>query len=56
MWTCFNGLYIYLNELDKACFQNDMVYGDFKNLNRRTGSDKVLLNKAFNVAKNPKYD
>ena len=48
--------YIYLNELDKACFQHDMVYGDFKNLNRRTGSDKVLLNKAFNVAKNPKYD
>ena len=33
-----------------------MVYGDFKNLNRRTGADNVLRNKAFNIAKNPKYD
>ena len=24
--------YIYQNELDKACFQHDMAYGDFKNL------------------------
>ena len=24
--------YIYKNELDKACFQHDMVYGDFKDL------------------------
>ena len=28
--------YIYQNELDKACFQHDMAYGDFKDLNRRT--------------------
>ena len=28
--------YIYRNELDKACFQHDMAYGDFKDLNRRT--------------------
>ena len=33
-----------------------MAYGDFKDLNRRTIADKVLHNKAFNVAKNPKYD
>ena len=33
-----------------------MVYGDFKDLKRRTGSDKVLKDKAFNIAKNPKYD
>ena len=26
--------YIYKNELDKACFQHDMAYGDFKDLNR----------------------
>ena len=26
--------YIYLNELDKACFQHDMAYGDFKDLTR----------------------
>ena len=48
--------YIYKNELDKACFQHDMAYGDFKDLTRRTASDKILRDKAFNIAKNPKYD
>ena len=48
--------YIYKNELDKACFQHDMAYGDFKDLARRTAPDKVLRDKAFNIAKNPKYD
>ena len=48
--------YIYKNKLDKACFQHDMAYGDFKNLKRRTASDKILRDKAFNIAKNPKYD
>ena len=33
-----------------------MAYGNFKDLNRRTGADKVLREKAFNIAKNPKYD
>ena len=33
-----------------------MAYGDFKDLERRTFSDKVLRDKAFNIAKNPKYD
>ena len=47
--------YIYKIELDKACFQHDLPYGGFKNLPRRTASDKVLRNKAFNIAKNPKY-
>ena len=48
--------YIYKNELDKACFQHDVAYGDFKDLKRRTFSDRVLKNKAFNIAKNPKYE
>ena len=48
--------YIYKNELDKAGFQHDMAYGDFKDINRRTASDKILWDKAFNIAKNPKYD
>ena len=48
--------YIYKNELDKACFQHDMVYEDFKDLARRTDSDKFLRDKALNIAKNPKYD
>ena len=33
-----------------------MAYGDFKDLKRRTASDKMLRDKAFNIAKNPKYD
>ena len=33
-----------------------MAHGDFKDLARRTASDKALRNKAFNIAKNPKYD
>ena len=33
-----------------------MAYGDFKDLERRTASDKVLRDKAFNIAKDPKYD
>ena len=33
-----------------------MIYGDFKDLTKRTASDKILLHKAFNFAKNPKYD
>ena len=48
--------YIYQNELDKACSQHDMVSGDFKDLTRRTASDKILPDKEFNIAKNPKYD
>ena len=48
--------YIYRNELDKACFQHDLTYGDFKALARKTASDKVLRDKAFNIAKNPKHD
>ena len=48
--------YIYKIELDKTCFQYDMAYGDFKDLARRTASDKILRDKAFNIAKNPKYD
>ena len=48
--------YICKNELIKACFLHDMAYRDFKDLKRRTFSDKVLRDKAFNIAKNPKYD
>ena len=38
--------YIYQNQLDKACFQYYMAYGDFKDLTRRTVSDKTLHGKA----------
>ena len=33
-----------------------MAYGDFKDLAKRTAADKVLRDKAFNIAKDPKYD
>ena len=48
--------YICKNELDKACFQLDMAYEDFKDLARRAASDKVLRDKSFNIAKDSKYD
>ena len=48
--------YIYKNELDKTCFQHDMAYVDFNDLAKRTATDKVLRDKAFNIAKNPKCD
>ena len=32
-----------------------MAYGDFKDLPRRTTADRVLCDKAFSNAKNPKY-
>ena len=48
--------YIYKNQLDKACFQYDMAYGDFKDLAKKTAADKVLRNKAFKIASDQKYD
>ena len=48
--------HIHQNELDKSCLQHDMAYADFKDLARRTTSDKILRYKAFNIAKNLKYD
>ena len=48
--------YIYKNDLDKACFQHDTAYGKYKDLAKRTQSDKVLTDKAFEIASNPKYD
>ena len=33
-----------------------MTYGDFKDLKRRTAADNILRDKAYNIAKNPKYD
>ena len=47
---------IYRNDLDKACFQHDLMYGESKDLTKRTQSDKVLRNKAFEIASNPKHD
>ena len=48
--------YIYRNELDKACFQHDSAYANHKDLINRTEADKVLKDKAYNIASNPEYD
>ena len=47
---------LFKKNLDKACFQYVMAYVDFKDLAKRTASEKVLLDQVFNIAKNTKYD
>ena len=51
-----NKYFIYRNDLDEACFQHDMTYGESKHLARKTQSDKDLSDKAFETASNPKYE
>ena len=48
--------HIYRNELDKACFPQNAAYSDSKDLAKRTISDKVLKDKSYKNARNPKYD
>ena len=48
--------YIQQSVLDKGCFQYDMLYRDFKHFPKTTASDKILREKAFSIAKNPKYN
>ena len=43
--TTGNTNYIYKNNLDKPCFQHDMAYGKYKDLAKRTESDKLLRDK-----------
>ena len=51
-----NTEYIYKHGLEKACFQHNMAYGKYKDLNKRTQSDKILREKAFEIASIPKHD
>ena len=51
-----NANFIYKNKLDKACFQHDMANGKSKDLVKRTQSDNALIDKAFKIASDPKYD
>ena len=51
-----NTNFIYRNELDKACFHYHMAYGSSKDLAKGTQSDKVLRDKAFKIASDPKFD
>ena len=47
---------MYKNELDKACFAHDAAYSDNKDLRKRTVADKILKNRASDMAKDTKYD
>ena len=47
---------MFKNELEKACFIHDAAYSDSKDLTKRTTADKNLKNRAFDIAKDPKYD
>ena len=48
--------YIYQNELDKTCFQHDMVYGRYKSLVKKIESDKFLRGDGFKIASDPRHD
>ena len=53
--TC-NLKYLYRNELDKACFAHDAAYSDSKDLAKRTFSDKILKDRAYEIARNCNYN
>ena len=44
-------IYIYQRELDKAFFQHDLVYADFKYLPTKTSSDELFIDKIGKLAK-----
>ena len=51
-----NTSYIFKNELDKACFKHDSAYADYKDLLNRARADKVLGDRAYEIASDNKYD
>ena len=48
--------HLYRNKLEKACFSHDATYSDTKDLAMRTISDKILKDRAYEIATNWKYD
>ena len=48
--------HIYKNELGKTCFSHDAACSDHKYLAKRTVSGKTVKDKAYEIARNPKYD
>ena len=47
---------IHKNELDKACFGHDAAYFDSKDITKRTIADKILKDRSYEIAINPKYN
>ena len=48
--------YIYIKELDKACFALDAAFSDSKDLGKRTILGNVLKDRVYEIAINLKYD
>ena len=48
--------HLYRNELGKACFAHDAAYSDSKDLAKRTISDKILKDRAYEIARNLGYN
>ena len=46
----------YRNELGKTCLADDAVYSDSKDLAKRTISDKIWKDIAYEIARNCGYD
>ena len=46
---------LYMNELHEDCFAHDTGYSDSKDLSKKTISHKVLKDRAYEIARNPKY-
>ena len=53
--TC-NLKHLYKNELEKTCFVHDAAYSNSKDLTKRTISDKILKDRAYEIARNHGYD
>ena len=47
--------YLYRNELGKACFAHDAAYSDSKDLAKKATWDKILTDRAYEIARNHKY-
>ena len=51
-----NFKHIYEKELDKTCFAHDTAYSDSKYLSNRTVADRILKDRANDIAIIPEYD
>ena len=55
-WETGNLKHLHKNELNKACFAHDAAYSESKHLAKRTISDKILKDRAYEIARNYRYE
>ena len=48
--------HLYRNNFDKGCFAHDPAHSDGKDLAKRTVSDNIMKDRAFEIARNHNYD